>query len=355
MTTTFPVVAPAGTWAVILTELQAVGAMDPADTPLKVTVLVPCADPKLAPETRTNVPTGPLDGLTLVMLGGGGITANVTPLLATPLRVTTTAPVVAAVGTVTVILVSPQFVAVAMEPLKVTVLVPCVDPKLLPVMVTAVFEAPDVGFKVVMAGGGMTVKVNPLLVPLLVVTTTGPLVAPLGMKATMLPSLQLVTPRPAPLSIRVLPPCPGPKFFPDIVTDVPNSPDVGLRPVMTGAGKAKFTPLLTAPPILTVTTLLIVTPEGTGTTMLVALQLVTGATKPLNVTDPFACAGPKFVPVIVIGVPTDPDVGLTLVIVIGGTAKFTALLVVPPTVTVTGPVVAPVGTATVIVVLFQFA
>jgi hypothetical protein len=41
VTTTFPVVAPAGTCAVILTELQAVGAMEPADTPLKLTMLVP--------------------------------------------------------------------------------------------------------------------------------------------------------------------------------------------------------------------------------------------------------------------------------------------------------------------------
>jgi hypothetical protein len=54
----------------------------------------------------------------------------------------------------------------------------------------------------------------------------------------------------------------------------------------------------------------------------------------------------KFVPVIVRPVPTGPLVGVKLVIV-GGltTVKLLALVAVPPgVVTLTGPVVAPVGT-----------
>ena len=74
-----PVVAPAGTGTVMLLALQAVGV---AEIPLKLTVLVPCVAPKLAPAMVTDVPTGPEAGLRLVMLGGGGVTVKLTPLLA---------------------------------------------------------------------------------------------------------------------------------------------------------------------------------------------------------------------------------------------------------------------------------
>jgi len=57
------------------------------------------------------------------MLGAGN-TVKLTPLLITPETVTTTFPVVAAVGTGTVIELAPQAVGVAAVPLKVTVLVP---------------------------------------------------------------------------------------------------------------------------------------------------------------------------------------------------------------------------------------
>ena len=71
---------------------------------------------------------------------------------------------VAPVGTVTVILVAPQFVAVAAVPLKVTALVPCVTPKFAPVMITEVPTAPELGFRLEMVGAGtVTVKVTPLL------------------------------------------------------------------------------------------------------------------------------------------------------------------------------------------------
>ena len=67
------------------------------------------------------------------------------------------------------------------------------------------------------------------------------------------------------------------------------------------------------------TTFPVIAPPGTGTTMLVALQLVGGATVPLNVTE-LPVWVPKLVPVIVTKVPTGPDVGLRLLIVGGGGA-----------------------------------
>ena len=65
---------------------------------------------------------------------------------------------------------------------------------------------------------------------------------------------------------------------------------------------------------------------------------------PLNVT---AVAPVKFVPLIVTLAPSGPLVGVTLVIVgaLAVTVKLLALVAVPPgVVTLTGPVVAPVGT-----------
>jgi hypothetical protein len=55
---------------------------------------------------------------------GAGTTVKVTPLLAEPETVTITLPVVAPLGTVAVMLVEPQLVAVAVIPLNLTVLIP---------------------------------------------------------------------------------------------------------------------------------------------------------------------------------------------------------------------------------------
>jgi len=72
-------------------------------------------------------------------------------------------PVLAPEGTGTLIAVSLQLVGVAAVPLNATVLVPCVAPKFVPVMVTEVPTIPEVGARLVMAGGGVTVKLTPLL------------------------------------------------------------------------------------------------------------------------------------------------------------------------------------------------
>ncbi len=104
------------------------------------------------PAMVTEAPTSPDVGLRVVMLGGGTVTLNVTPLLAVPPTVTKTLPVLAPVGTGTAMLVAFQLVGVAVAPLNVTVLVPCVAPKFVPVIVTDVPTRPDVGFKPVMDG-----------------------------------------------------------------------------------------------------------------------------------------------------------------------------------------------------------
>jgi hypothetical protein len=206
---------------------------------LNVTVLVPCVAPKFDPAIVTAVPAVPDDGVRLVTLGGGGgtVTVKVMPLLATPFTVTTTLPVVAPLGTGTTMLVPLQLVGVAAVVLKVTVLVPCVAPKFAPAIVTAVPTDPDDGVRLVMLGGGggdVTVKVIPLLATPFTVTTTFPVVAPLGTGAMMLVPLQLVGVAPVPLNVTVLVPCVAPKFVPPIVTVVPTTPDDGVRLVMLG-------------------------------------------------------------------------------------------------------------------------
>jgi hypothetical protein len=105
-------------------------------------------------------------------------------------------------------LVAFQLVGAPAVPLKVSVLAPCVAPKFAPLIVTDVPTAPDVGFRLVMLGGGgaVTVKFIPLLVTPPTVTTTFPVEAPLGTGATMLVALQLADVAVTPLNFTVLVP-----------------------------------------------------------------------------------------------------------------------------------------------------
>ena len=82
------------------------------------------------------------------------------PLLATEFTVTTTFPGVAPTGTAAVILVALHELTDATVPLNVTVLLPCVDPKLLPEMLTEVPTAPDVGDTPLMIGAEEAVTVK---------------------------------------------------------------------------------------------------------------------------------------------------------------------------------------------------
>ena len=90
-------------------------------SPLNLTVLLPCVAPKFEPVMVTAVPTTPDVG-DIPLIDGPMV--NVTPLLAAPPIVTTTAPVVAPAGTGAAMLVLLQLLGAAVTPLNFTVLVP---------------------------------------------------------------------------------------------------------------------------------------------------------------------------------------------------------------------------------------
>jgi hypothetical protein len=180
----------------------------------------------------TDVPTGPNVGFKLVIFG---VTKKVPPLLAKPLTVTTTLPVVAPAGTGAMTVVLFQLVGTALSPLNVKVLAPWALPKPVPVIVTEVPGGPILGLKVAMVGA--TVKLTPLLAMPPTVTTTFPVVAPGGTKTTMLDALQLIgTGARVPLKVTVLVPWLAPKFVPAIVTNAVTGPEAGFRLVMVGTG-----------------------------------------------------------------------------------------------------------------------
>jgi hypothetical protein len=120
VTITFPVVAPNGTGVTMLDGVQDVGV---AVTPLNITVLVPCAEPKLVPTIVTDAPIVAEVAERLVMLGSCN-TVNGTPVLAVPLTETITLPDVAPLGTGATIVVALQPVGVPGVPLNVTELLP---------------------------------------------------------------------------------------------------------------------------------------------------------------------------------------------------------------------------------------
>ena len=346
VTTTLPVVAPDGTVTVIEVALQLVGV---AEVPLKVTVDVPCAAPKLVPVIVTVDPSGPLSGLKLPMAGG---TVKVTPLLATSPTVTTTLPVVAPTGTVTVMEVSLQLVGVAAVPLKVTVLVPRVAPKPVPLIVTEVPSGPEAGLKPLMPS--VTVNATPALASPSTVTTTLPVVAPAGTVTVIEVSAQLLAVAEVPLKVTFDVPCAAPKLVPVISTEVPTGPSAGLNPPIAGV-TLKATPALAVPPAVT-TTLPVVAPIGTATVIEVSLQLVGVAAVPLKATVLVPCVAPKFTPVIVTDVPSGPESGFS-VVMLGSVPAVTVnsipAVATPPIVTTTSPVVAPAGTSTSILLFAQ--
>jgi hypothetical protein len=131
-------------------------------------------------------------------------------------------------------LVADQLVGVAAVPLKVTVLLPRVAPKFVPAIVTAVPTGPLVGVKLVNVGPTVTVYVSALLARPPTVTTTLPVVAPVGTGTAMLVADQLVGVAAVPLKVTVLLPRVAPKFVPAIVTTVPTGPLVGDTLVRLG-------------------------------------------------------------------------------------------------------------------------
>ena len=137
--------------------------MEVAAVPLKVTGPDPWVAPKPLPFTVTSVPTAPEVGLRPVIVGVPS-TVKDDPALDTPLTVTMMLLELAPVGTTAVMEVLLQLVIeVAVTPLKVTVLEPCEEPKLVPVIVTEEPTAPDVGLRPVIVGVASTVNAEPAL------------------------------------------------------------------------------------------------------------------------------------------------------------------------------------------------
>jgi len=125
-------------------------------------------------------------------------------------------------------------------------------------------------------------------------------------------------------------------------------------PVMTGASTVKLiVVLLVELPTVTFTAP-DVAEDGTVAVMRPSDQALVVAFQPLIATVLVPCVVPKPLPLIWICAPGSPLVGLTAVTRTGDTVKIVlVLLLVPLTVTLTPPVVVPVGTVATIWVLLQ--
>lgn len=143
-------VAPAPTIASI--EVVEVKVNELAGVPPKLT---PVAPVKSVPVMVTEVPTGPLAGVKLVMVGTTAVTVKLPELVAVlhP-AVTLIVPVVAPVGTVVVIVVVVLKITVAGVPLNVITLFAATASKFDPVITMAVPSSPLVGVKLVIVGPG---------------------------------------------------------------------------------------------------------------------------------------------------------------------------------------------------------
>jgi hypothetical protein len=279
------------------------------------------------------------------------VTVNADPLLACPLTVTVTWPVVALFGTVAPIDVLVQLVTAAAAPLKRTTLLPWLVPKFWPLMVTAAPAAPLAGESDVMLGPGLTVKVTPLLVVPPATIVTGPVVAPAGTGTTMLESLQLVGVAVVPLNFTRLVPCGMPKPEPAIVTAVLTVPEAGVSEEMLGGGITGKLTEFEAPPCVTITGP-VVAVAGTATTICVLLQLVGLPAIPLKVTAP--ATDPKFVPLMATESPARAALGEMLLILGAGIVNDVLLLAIPMLVVITTPpLVASAGTLVLMLVLLH--
>ena len=154
--------------------------MKVAALPLNATAVAPT---KLVPLIVIEVPTTPLLGLKLVIVGAATTVKLVALVAVPPAVVTVTGPLLAPAGTVAVIIVAELTVKVAALPLNATAVAPL---KLVPVTVTDIPTPPLAGLNVVIVGAATTVKLLELVaVPPAVVTVTGPLLAPAGTVAVI--------------------------------------------------------------------------------------------------------------------------------------------------------------------------
>jgi hypothetical protein len=165
------------------------------------------------------------------------VTVKFVELMAVPLGVVTRiGPVVAPVGTATVILVPAPFTAKpgAFTLSNETAVAPV---KLVPLILTDAPTGPLVGLNDVIVGAPapVTVKfVELVAVPSGLATAIGPVVAPVGTVAVILCALSIVNVADVPLKLTLV--TSGPlKLLPWIVTEVPTGPLAGENELIVGA------------------------------------------------------------------------------------------------------------------------
>jgi hypothetical protein len=239
-----PDVAPGGT---VVVMLVAVEEETVASVPLKRTIFSVGVVLKLVPVMVMVVPSAPLLGVKLEMVGEATTIKLVGALfIVTPLVVTEIGPDAAPEGTEVVMLVAFEDVTVALMPLKATV---GEGPKFVPVIMTTAPGAPLPGLNPVMVGVGRTVNDGPVIVTPFNVTVTDPVVAPAGTDVVnFLPlGFESVTTASVPLNLTTFCEAVVLKLSPFIVTVAPTAPLVGLRLVITGVGN-KVKPVLVAVP-----------------------------------------------------------------------------------------------------------
>jgi hypothetical protein len=194
-----------------------------------VTVSVKAAPPAVAEAGETVVTVG------IPALMVKDAVAEVPPEFVT---VTLAVPTLAMslAGTAAVSCVVLTYVVVSAVPFQLSV---APETKFVPVTVSVKAAPPAVavvGESVVMVGVELlTVKGWPLLGTPPTVTTTLPVIAPVGTVATIAPGFQLMMVAATPPKVAVLEPCDEPKFDPEMVTEVPTGPEAVLRAVITGA------------------------------------------------------------------------------------------------------------------------
>jgi hypothetical protein len=226
-----PVVAPAGTMAVIC-EFEF--TVNVALVPLNRTRLAPV---KPTPVITTDVPITPLVGLNDVIAKPPAVTVKLVALVAVPPGVVTAiGPVVAPPGTVAVIWVFESTVKLAVVLLNFTAEAPR---KPVPVTCTEVPTGPLVGSNEVIVGTGeaVTVKFVALVaVPSGFVTEIAPVLAPAGTVAVIVCVLLIVKVAETPSNRTAVTSGSGPlKLSPVISTGVPTGPLVGVNDEMVGA------------------------------------------------------------------------------------------------------------------------
>jgi hypothetical protein len=192
--------------------------------------------PFVPPETESVTLPAPHELPLTGELGAAGVTQKLLELVAVfDPTLTVIVPVVAAVGTVVIILVAEFDINIAGAPLNFTELLEGVRSKFVPVMVTVVPMGPLVGVKLEMVGiDPVTVKFV-LLVAVFppTVTAIGPVVAPAGTVVVMLVVVLAVTTALVPLNVKMLLAGVVPsKPVPTMVTVVPTAPLIGEKLVI---------------------------------------------------------------------------------------------------------------------------